>query len=81
MEYLQPAADDIVVRPMRAGYVVSEFTSVSFRTLCRSDVAALQIAHRYACLAGVDVWYADETAEWRVKGYRPTEDYPHGRRG
>jgi len=62
---------------MRTGYVVSEFTRGSFRMLCRSDFAALQVAHRYACLAGVDVWYADESAEWRVKGYRPTEDSPN----
>jgi hypothetical protein len=64
---------------MRAGYVVSELTSVSFRTLCRSDVAALQIAHRDARHAGVDVWYADETAEWPVKVYRLTEDYGSSR--
>lgn len=77
MSDLQPASDDIVISPVKSGYLVGRFTDASFSMLCATDVDALRFAHRHACDAQVDVWYHDDDTAWRVKRYRRTDELPH----
>ena len=74
MSDLQPGADDIVISPVQRRFRVGRFESVSLHVWCATDVDALQVAHRDACAARVDVWYADDDAVWRVERFRPTDE-------
>lgn len=76
MSDLQPAADDIVISQGKHGYLVGKFESVSLHRLYETDSAALQVAHRDARDAQVDVWYTDAGTAWRVKRFRPTDEVP-----
>ena len=74
MSDLQPGVNDIVIAEARSGYAVSVFGSVGSARVCSTLIVALSAAAERARHAGVDVWYADGEATWRVRRYSVVDD-------